>query len=230
MHPGKGLLVELQWQLAKNPRLLAGIDAHSPAQSVAMAECVSIRTLAPDPLFAYLCVHGAQHAWSRLKWLADFDALTPANGADLLRVFRYAQSIGAGRCAGQALSLCNLLFGLDLPAEIVAEIDQDGSLHRLATIAIETICEDHTEADRRRSFGNWMRVIFSQFLLGRGPAFLAAQYRAEAVRTLDLIALPLPPALHFLYPALRLPLWLWRRAKATALSTGKSARALGPSP
>jgi hypothetical protein len=28
----------------------------------------------------------------------------------------------------------------------------------------------------------------------------------------DVIRLQLPPVLHFLYPVVRLPLWLWRRA------------------
>jgi hypothetical protein len=29
----------------------------------------------------------------------------------------------------------------------------------------------------------------------------------------DIVRVPLPRPLHFIYPLLRLPLWLWRRAK-----------------
>ena len=224
LHPGKGLLVEMQWRLTNNPLLLAGIDVRSATQSVALSDGVSIRTLAPDPLFSYLCVHGAQHAWSRLKWLADFNALASANSADLLRLYRYAQSIGAGRCAGQALLLCKQLFDLNLPAMLADEIDRDRSLRRLATIAIGTMCDDYAEADRRRSFRGRIRVAFSQFLLGKGLAFLVAQYATVAVITLDIAELPLPPALHFLYPIVRLPLWLWRRAKSTITKSGRTAR------
>jgi hypothetical protein len=224
LNPSKGLRVELQWRLTKNPLLLAGVDVHSATQSVAVSGGVSIRTLAPDNLFAYLCVHGAQHAWSRLKWLADFDALASATGADLLLGYRHAESIGAGRCAGLALLLCHQLFDLDLPTVLSDEIDRDRNVRRLATIAIDTMCDDYAEADKRRSFASAMRILRAQFLLGKGPAFFVAQYSTEAVRTLDLIELPLPPALHFLYPALRLPLWLWRRVKSTV----NSVRALGP--
>jgi len=211
LHPSKGLQVEMQWRLTGNPLLLTGVDVQAATQSVVLSNGASVRTLAPEPLFSYLCVHGAQHAWSRLKWLADFNALAAASGADLLRLYRHAQSVGAGRCAGQALLLCNELFELCLPAALAGEIEQDRSLRRLATIAVETMCDDYAEANRRRSLGSALRVLLSQFLLGKGLAFLVAQYSAEAVRSLDLIEFPLPPALHFLYPVLRLPLWLSTR-------------------
>jgi len=58
------------------------------------------------------------------------------------------------------------------------------------------------------------RSFRTQFLLGQGSAFFAAQVRTAAVGIIDVISLPLPPYLHFLYPLLRLPLWLWRRAAA----------------
>jgi hypothetical protein len=230
LHRGNRLLVELHWRPTNNPLLLKGIDAHAAAQSVALGDGVGIRTLATADLFAYLCVHGAQHAWSRLKWLADFNALAAANAADLQRLYRHAQSIGAGRCAGQALLLCNRLFALSLPAALNEEIGADRTVERLARIAVETMSEDYAEAESGRSFGGALRVLFAQFLLGKGWAFLVAQHRAESVRTLDVVDVPLPPALQFLYPFLRLPLWLWRRAKFVAKSAAGSARALGSKP
>ncbi len=66
-----------------------------------------------------------------------------------------------------------------------------------------------------RSFVSKMRVILAQFLLGEGWAFFWAEYRVEFVRILDVIDFPLPALLHFLYPLIRLPLWIWRRGVAT---------------
>jgi hypothetical protein len=74
-----GVVVELHSSLVDNPRMLPGISARSPAQSVELAPGLAVPTLAPDELFAYLCVHGATHAWSRLKWLADVAALVGRN-------------------------------------------------------------------------------------------------------------------------------------------------------
>ena len=230
LHSGSRLLVEMQWRLTNNPLLLRGVDTHSATQRVALSDGVGIRTLAQDDLFSYLCVHGAQHAWSRLKWLADLNALASANIADILRLHRHAQSIGAGRCVGPALLPCNRLFDLDLPAALKEEIDGDRGLQRLARIAVETMSDEYAEAESGRRIIGAMRVLFAQFLLGKGWAFLAAQYRAESVRTLDVVELPLPPALQFLYPVLRLLLWLWRRAMFVAKSAAISARALRSRP
>ena len=56
--------------------------------------------------------------------------------------------------------------------------------------------------------------LYTQFLFGRGWRFFAAQCRATAVGMQDIMTLPLPARLHWLYPALRPPLWLVRRTAA----------------
>jgi hypothetical protein len=208
----KQLIVELQWRLTNNPLLLTGIDAHSSAQSVALSDGAVVRTLAPDDLFAYLCVHGAQHAWSRLKWLADVNALVAANNADVALLYRHAQNKGAGVCAGAALILCNRFFDLSLPAALADRIQGDRRSKLSAAIAVRTMAERYAEAEPARSSISVMRVTLAQFLLGKGWAFYLAECRVATVRILDLVELPLPPALQFLYPVLRLPLWLWRQA------------------
>lgn len=58
-----------------------------------------------------------------------------------------------------------------------------------------------------------MREIRYQFLLGRGLAFYAAQCHLVLVGAADIVGLPLPRPLHFIYPLVRLPMWLWRRLK-----------------
>lgn len=214
-HHDKRLLVEMHWRPTNNPLLLQGIDAYAATQNVPLLDG-GVRTLAHEDLFAYLCVHGAQHAWSRLKWLADLNALLSASTVNLQQLYRYAESIGAGRCAGQALLLCNRLFSLSIPAMIKDEIVRDQIVERLERIAVEAMSDDYAEAESGRSFISALHVLFAQFLLGKGGAFLAAQFGVESVRTLDVVEFPLPRALQFLYPFLRLPLWLWRGAKSVA--------------
>jgi len=216
------MLVELQWRAANNPLLLEGVDARSAMQSVALSGGVSIRTLAPDDLFAYLCVHGAQHAWSRLKWLADLNALVATNAADIAQLYRHAQKIGAGLCAGQALLLCQHLLALSLPAGIADEIQADKRVQRLAAIALAAMTARRTETEADAGFLGVTRSVGTQFLLGQGWRFYAAQCRTASAGTFDVIGLPLPSSLYFLYPILRLPLWLWRRARA-ALTRDKAS-------
>ena len=212
IHPVHGAFTELQWSVADNPELLKEVHAASPTQNVVVADGLSVRTLARDDLFAYLCVHGAHHAWSRLKWLADLNAIITATDADIVHLHRHAQAKGAGLCSGQALLLCQHFFALPLPDGLASELQGIGRVRKLFAIAADAL------ADRARGGGGsasaaW-RDFWRQFLLGRGWAFFAAQCRTASVGIIDVISLPLPPYLHFLYPLLRLPLWLWRHATA----------------
>jgi hypothetical protein len=200
--------LELQWRLTGNPYLLTGVDAASATQDVPLGEAVSLRTLGDDDLFAYLAAHGAHHAWSRLKWLADFNALIAArNDAAIVRLYRHAQNRGAGLCAGQALLLCQKLMGLKLPDLLASEFAGDRRLARLVAMALSA----SADAGTHLRIGGVIRNIFMPFLLGRGWAYFAAQCRISSVGLIDAVRYPLPAPLHFLYPILRLPLWLWRR-------------------
>ena len=121
----RGTWVELHRRLCENPHLLAGIDAFADGQSVPVAGG-TVRTLNDADLFAYLCVHGANHAWFRLKWLADLNALLGRIGdGAVATLVRHAQARGAGLCAAQALLLCRTIFGRALPAGLAEELARD---------------------------------------------------------------------------------------------------------
>ena len=169
------------------------------------------RAMRHRSLHGYLCVHGAYHHWSRLKWLADLNALLTTTAADVTRLYRHAQKIGAGLCAGQALLLCRSLFDLPLPAGVMAELEANPRVSRLASIALRAMTEPAAANKPVRAV---TAGLYTQFLFGRGGRFFAAQCRAASVGMLDVMTLPLPPWLHWLYPVLRPPLWLWRRTSA----------------
>lgn len=211
--PRTKVRVELQWRVADNPNLLSGIDADAVTQTVKLSADAKVRTLAPDDLFAYLCVHGAHHSWSRLKWLADFNALIAGGNADLTHLYRHAQKVGAGYCAGQALLLCERLLGLKLPTPLARDLQANKRCQNLVAIAIAAMMAPEAPADRDGGVHGVISELRNQFLLGQGIAFYLAQCRLAYAGAADIVRVPLPRALHFLYPLLRLPLWLWRRAK-----------------
>src|SRR3984957_5921335 len=215
IHPDNGAFLELQWRVADNPKLLDEVHAGSPTQSVVVADGSSVRTLARDDLFAYLCIHGAYHAWSRLKWLADLNAFIAATEANVVELHRHAQAKGAGFCSGQALLLCQRLLALPLPDDLASELQGTAQVRKLYAIAAETIADRAHGKDGGNVWAIW-RGFWMQFLLGQGRASFGAQSRTASVGIMDVISLPLPPYLHFLYPLLRLPLWLWRGAAPPA--------------
>lgn len=203
--------VELQWRITNNVHLLKGVDARSETQEVRLYEGASVRTLALSDLFAALCVHGAVHAWSRMKWLADLNALISTSNADVEKLYRHAQAIGAGLCAGQALLLCLDLFDLRIPESLASEIRTDKRIKNLVSIALAAMSEPKPRTDPARGVVRTAHNYYDEFLLGKGWNYFLAECRVVAVGPADVIRWPLPRGLHFLYPLLRLPLLLWRR-------------------
>ena len=155
-------------------------------------------------------MHGALHSWSRLKWLADLNALiAPRNAAEIARLYRHAESKAAGLCAAQALVLCATILGRPLPPDLSAQLRDSRRVRYLVGVALTAMA---APVEGRASLAAVTRNVLVPFLLGRGWRFFVGQFRAVSVGVVDVIRLPLPAPLHFLYPLLRLPLWLWRRA------------------
>lgn len=114
-HPRRDTRVELHAGLVDHDAWLAGVGVGGAVQRVMLGDAGDVPTLADAELFAYLCVHGAMHGWSRLKWLADLAAYLAGKSPTELRVMEsHAARVGAGRAAAQALLLCADLFGTTL--------------------------------------------------------------------------------------------------------------------
>lgn len=206
--------VELHWGLARNLHVLPGLNAGAPQQRVDLGAGRVAATLQCDDLFAYLCAHGASHGWFRVKWLADVAALIASvPPEERERLYRSAQAKGEGWSAGQALVLIEDLFALPLPSALSAELRADRSIRRLVAAAFDLIAgpgADQEMTERRFGFA---RVRFADWLQVRDRHDLRSGIARYLTVMPDVLAVPLPPRLHFLYPVLRLPLGLLRVAR-----------------
>jgi hypothetical protein len=211
----KAMHVELHWGLADGPVLLAGMSVASPAQWVAVTETIQLRTLAPEELFSYLCVHGAMHAWSRLKWLADLAALISHEAPVAIEALYWrSRGLGAGVCSAQALLLCEQLLSTPLDPGFTAHLRGVRGAPRLAALALQMMAGGGDRELDDRPFSA-ARILRSQLALGGTWRAALAQLRYRMVSVYDRVHTPLPKGLRFLYPVLRAPLWFWRRlAKA----------------
>ncbi len=163
------LHLELHGRLAENPHLIREIGLSSPRQMVEVAAGIVLPTLARDPLFAYLCVHGTSSGWHRLKWLADLAALL--DGVDerqIDRLYAASQGLGAGRAAGQALLLAHLLFETPIGAALKQRLGDDRGTRWLVRIALSQMAgrADLKETTDVR-FGT-LTIHLTQLLLARG--------------------------------------------------------------
>ena len=221
-----GIVVELHNGLVDNPVLLPGIGAHSPSQQVEIAPGITLPTLARDELFAYLCVHGATHAWSRMKWIADLSALLKdADAQELERLYRRSLDLGVGRCSAQALLLSEALFALRLPPALSAELRADRGTRRLVQIALAAMGGRHVETELDDTVFGTVPIHLSHFLLAPGWRYKASEVRRKSLSHYDRATIPLPRPLHFLYPLLVVPSWLWRRVRGPKAEGGHAGAA-----
>jgi hypothetical protein len=210
VHQVTRLQLELHWRLFLNPHAMAEASIVASSRVVPLAETAGLRTLGEEDLFAYLCMHGALHWWNRLKWLADINALlAAAPGGGVERLVCAAESRGAGRAVGQALLLCQRLLGTRLPDQAPLGTSAiDRWLEATALSAMTGVGEQDPHDTR---FGT-TRGSLSTFLLNPSWRYRLAELGVHFTNQADILALPLPRYLRFLYPVLRLPLWLWRHA------------------
>ncbi|MDQ3139623.1 MAG: nucleotidyltransferase family protein, partial [Pseudomonadota bacterium] len=172
--------LDLHTRLADSPHLLPAIGLDSPHQLVRIAPGIELPTLAADELFAYLCVHGASSAWFRLKWISDLAALLHGRSAEeILHLYDRSQRLGAGRAAGQALLLGELLYGIDLGATLKQQLTSDRATRWLTRIAVRELSgRDDLREPTEVRLGTTM-IHLSQLLIFPGLRGKARELRRQ---------------------------------------------------
>jgi len=181
LHAPTGIYVELHARLVDNPRLLQDVGVGSARQFVALAGSAGLHTLEDGPLFAYLCVHGASHGWSRLKWLADLIAwLRNKPDEEVRSMFEFAQRVGAGRAAGQALLLGERLLGLSLDPGLRDDLRARPAHAALARLAILSIKGPRPFDELEDRLGGRVALHLSHFILAPGASHGRAEWTRKA--------------------------------------------------
>ncbi len=166
---GSGLHLELHGRLAESPHLIPRIGLSSPRQEVEIAAGIVLPTLAPDELFAYLCVHGSSSGWHRLKWLADLAGVVDGLGeGEMRRLYAASQALGAGRAAGQALLLLRLLFEIPIGGDLARQLERDRPTRWLVRIALAQMAGRRDLKDPTEVRFGTLTIHLSQMLLTRG--------------------------------------------------------------
>jgi hypothetical protein len=211
VHDTRGIIVELHWRLVENSLLLKAAPASVEAVEVPIAPRISLPTLAMDDLLVYLAMHGANHGWARLKWVADLAALLAVDGSRVDRILDLAERDGVSRGVWQLLLIAHLLFGTAVPARLHRDPVEERIVHWLARTALAVMTRDGgTTGPNDRAFGA-VGISISRFLMKPGWRFKLQQLRTVLVSSDDWLLLKLPPQLQPLYPVLRVPMWLARR-------------------
>lgn len=211
-----GGLVELHYRLADNHRLL-----HFPFASLwnkreqVRVGDVAVATLPRHRLPLYLCVHGADHGWSRLQWLVDFSSAL-SQSKSLGAAFQSADALGLRWPFLHAVVLAHEWLGLPIDDLRIADYRYGAQMRRLEWLLARLYSP--TDWYREPPSTSWKRLLhyslwerLYRFSLKPDWRYRLGQVRRGWVSPADWEAVPLPGPLSFLYPLVRPWGWLLRR-------------------
>lgn len=208
-HAATGTIVELHWRVSDDLSKVA-LPSEDRWQAIRVSATAQLRMLGDDDLFAYLCTHGAAHLWARLKWLADIAALVGGTADGGARYWASARAAGAERPAASALMLANRLLGTALPDGFVAP--RSWRLRLLNRLALRVmLAGDGATELAATPYRGWAEIVAKALVAPRWRNHTAI-LRRVAVSGEDVGELGLKGGLRLLYPLVRIPLMVRRRA------------------
>ena len=212
-HPGdsRAPVIELHWKLrnALGNFMFDPIKEQEKLMKVEM-NGLSFSVFNHVDQFIFLCVHGAEHGWYKLKWLVDLVHLNKTIDFDWESVVLRAKALRSERELRLAWSLLQEFYGLIIP-EKIAEI-------KLTTIDGFRLNYVRHLIDYEGAFCDTAKEKLFNLLytlsLNRRPIIAKELLLKNLTNTTDWLTLPLPSSLFFLYFPLRPFLWVYRKIKS----------------
>ncbi|MEN9949726.1 MAG: hypothetical protein RLY85_478 [Bacteroidota bacterium] len=169
-------------------------------------DLATVRQLDKVEEFLYLCTHGTEHAWFRLKWLFDLVQILQKNKMDWVAVCMRAKELDCLMHLEIAWLALNRILGLPIPSPIEKELNGKVYDSQLSHIAF---CLESLETVNENDWMRWQHLLYLKgFPKRRSGFYLVMRYLTGPE---DWKLLPLPNGLFFLYFLLRPFLFLWRK-------------------
>ena len=215
LDPATGGMVELHHRLTDNPYLLeCDFNLLWDEREEIRLGNLTVATLPRQRLPLYLCVHGADHAWARLRWLVDFAAAMRLQNVD--DALQAATAAGLQGPFMHALLLSHDWLGLPLGDSVLAACRGSSAVTRCAWLLARAYSATGWYADPAQD--SWQRVWRNslwtrlyRFSAKSDWRYRRSQLGREWFSPADHEAMPLPEALFWLYPLVRPWGWLMRR-------------------
>ncbi|PKP92704.1 MAG: hypothetical protein CVT77_08010 [Alphaproteobacteria bacterium HGW-Alphaproteobacteria-16] len=216
LHPRTGHLVELHTRLFNNTALIPDIGLSSPREMVDLGTGSPLPTLGRAELLVYLAVHGALTNWFRIKWLADFAALTRASSEEAVdEACRMGVAMGVGPVMDSSFHLARQLLDCPLPAPIPDALPPRSRAARLAAVALDAMTGDNEVAEPQRNHVDALASEMTGWRLSADPTYRMQEVRRWIANPTGRVTNAVPPWLSFANPAIvvgrfalrRLGLW-----------------------
>ena len=209
-------VVELHHRLTANPYLLEWtFDELWKDRVHVRVGAADVATLPSEKLPLYLFVHGANHAWERLRWLVDL-TVSMQGLITVEKMLADAETMALRPAMLHALLLAHEWLGFPLAPQTIDQTRKDAKLKRL-DFCLRRFRGRKTWLRRPRAkswewlwrFSVWFFLY--NWCLKSGWRYRVYHYAAIWVHPADWSLIRLPPALFWLYPIIRPFGWLKRR-------------------
>lgn len=140
VHPESGFVVEVHWAFFFEIYAFdLTPDEIWDRHHTTTLSGTSVRTLAPEDLFIYLCTHGTKHRWMRLKWIADVAAFIQSQpDLDWEVVMRRARRTGTARMVRLGGYLAHQLLEAPVPPNVLRAAQTSRTVRAMAA----RICDE----------------------------------------------------------------------------------------
>jgi putative nucleotidyltransferase-like protein len=173
------IILEVHHRLFDNVRLCTPgmMDRTEPLK---LFDQVEVAVLSPEDELPYLALHGAMHAWSRLKWLIDFAILLRQRSPeDIDTMLRQAKGGPAGHALHQGIALCWRLFAPDTAEPRMFRSRRTGIL---AAAAIRALTAEGSRELEDTRLGTTIKSA-SHYLLWSNPSYLISELGYDLTET-----------------------------------------------
>lgn len=218
VHPVLLTQVELHWRMSLELPGASFEDLWERRVTVALSSS-PINYLGNEDLLVYLVSHGSRHGWFRLRWLYDIDRMMSKDMINIKKLKQIYKSDGGQHLAGQSLLLTSKLFSTRLPdqLEILTHNKRSQKLAYSALFFIKNKVDLSSDGDKS-ILGQHKHYLYS-LMTWKQKLSLIIDYLYPSPK--DVLLLPLPKSLHFLYFPLRPFLWLWRSLRKDSVIEDK---------
>lgn len=216
-HNMKNVNIEVHWRFGKSIHELT-FPNESNINRIEIAGYL-LPVLCEEDWLIYLIVHGAGHAWFRLRWLVDIARFVQQEGIDWEKTAFMAKSIGIQTLLHQSLILANRLLDAHVPVNFQSVIVSDRAAWRLSQLAIN-VCLATAEYEIWGSNGlcvSYWQDIYNFYARkgwkNRFNYILKNLKKLFSPSIYDFMTISLPDKLFVLYYVLHPFCFLYRRLK-----------------
>jgi hypothetical protein len=148
-----GVIIELHWAFAKQRGLFPmDLDILRPRLQEMTLAGSRVKMFSPEDQLLILCVHGANHLWSRLEWLCGIAELIRNDSLEWQEVLQLAENFYSSKALFLGLLLAEELLDAPLPEEVRLQARMSRDVNWAARLVKRKLAKGQIERPQERSW------------------------------------------------------------------------------